>query len=122
MTIDTQFDTDRAECIETLSTKREMSARSNHCLSTAQELRYSYNFDLAGLPITQHPQEIVAFDTLVEDISGEAIGDRSWSKESNPKMAVWEFLKEDDRFVIDASIHQKLRVTVAPDGFLKRVE
>lgn len=64
---------------------------------------------------------VVVFDTLVEDISETAIGDRPWGKGNNPKTAVHAFLAQDDRFEIDQSIHQKLQVTVAPDGFLKRV-
>jgi cephalosporin hydroxylase len=63
----------------------------------------------------------VVFDTLVEDLSAAAVGDRPWGKGNNPKTAVWEFLKENACFEIDRSIHGKLQVTVAPDGFLKRI-
>jgi cephalosporin hydroxylase len=64
---------------------------------------------------------VVVFDTLVEDLSAVAIGDRSWGKGNNPKTAVWAFLEENDCFEIDRSIHDKLQISVAPDGFLKRV-
>jgi cephalosporin hydroxylase len=64
---------------------------------------------------------VVVFDTLVEDLSAAAIGDRSWGKGNNPKTAVWAFLEENDCFEIDRSIHDKLQISVAPDGFLKRV-
>jgi len=40
----------------------------------------------------------------------------------NPKTAVWEFLKENSDFEIDKSIQDKLLITVAPDGYLKRVK
>lgn len=93
-----------------------ISLDSNHTHDHVLEELRAY----AGL--TSIGSYIVAFDTLVEDISEEAIGNRPWGKGNNPKTAVWEYLKEDDRFEIDAAIHQKLQVTVAPDGFLKRVK
>ena len=33
----------------------------------------------------------------------------------------WEYLKTHPEFQIDADIHHKLLITVAPDGYLKRV-
>ena len=39
----------------------------------------------------------------------------------NPKTAVWEYLKTHPEFEIDKSIQHKLLITVAPDGYLKRV-
>lgn len=48
--------------------------------------------------------------------------DRPWGKGNNPKTAVWEFLKESDQFVADEEIDNKLIVTAAPNGFLKRVK
>ncbi len=41
---------------------------------------------------------------------------------NNPKTAVWEYLKTRPEFEIDKSIQQKLLITVAPDGYLKRVK
>jgi cephalosporin hydroxylase len=46
--------------------------------------------------------------------------DRPWGKGNNPKTAVWEFLKTNDRFVVDKEIENKLLITVAPDGYLRR--
>jgi cephalosporin hydroxylase len=48
--------------------------------------------------------------------------DRSWGKGNNPKTAVWEFLRTNDRFEIDASLEAKLLITVAPDGYLRCVK
>jgi cephalosporin hydroxylase len=50
-----------------------------------------------------------------------AYPDRPWGKGDNPKTAVWEWLKTHPEFEINKSIHQKLLITVAPDGYLKRV-
>jgi len=63
----------------------------------------------------------VAFDTVIEDMPGDMFPDRPWSKGNNPKTAVWEYLKTHPEFEIDRSIPHKLLITVAPDGYLKRV-
>ncbi len=62
------------------------------------------------------------FDTLVEDMPSEFSNDRPWDVGNNPKTAVWEFLKNNDDFEIDHSIENKILITVAPDGYLKRVK
>ena len=63
----------------------------------------------------------VVFDTVVEDMPEESFPNRPWGKGDNPKTAVWEFLKENDDFEINKDIENKILITVAPDGYLKRV-
>ena len=63
----------------------------------------------------------VVFDTIVEDLPAEMFPDRPWGPGNNPKTAVWEFLKDHPEFQIDKDIQNKLLITVAPDGFLKRI-
>lgn len=63
----------------------------------------------------------VVFDTFVEDVPADVFQDRPWHPGNSPKTAVWEYLKTHSNFEIDKSIHQKLLITVAPDGYLKRV-
>lgn len=65
---------------------------------------------------------LIVFDTVIEDMPNDAFPDRPWGKGDNPKTAVWEFLKTNDRFVIDRVIQDKLLLTVAPDGYLKCVK
>jgi cephalosporin hydroxylase len=65
---------------------------------------------------------LVVFDTVVEDMPADFFLDRPWGKGNNPKTAVWEFLKQNDRFEIDKDIEAKLLITVAPDGYLKCVK
>jgi cephalosporin hydroxylase len=74
----------------------------------------------AYAPLTSVGSYCVVMDTVVEDVSDELSGDRPWGKGNNPKTAVWEYLKNHDEFEIDTSIHNKLLITVAPDGYLKR--
>ena len=46
---------------------------------------------------------------------------RPWGPGINPKTAAWEYLKKHAEFEIDHSIQNKLLITVAPDGYLKRI-
>jgi len=41
---------------------------------------------------------------------------------NNPKTAIKEFLKTNDRFQIDKEIECKLLVTAAPGGYLKCIK
>ncbi|MDP3837572.1 MAG: cephalosporin hydroxylase family protein [Methylococcales bacterium] len=75
----------------------------------------------AYAPLTSVGSYCVVMDTVVEDVPDELSGDRPWGNGNNPKTAVWEYLKTHDEFEIDTSIHNKLLITVAPDGYLKRV-
>jgi cephalosporin hydroxylase len=61
------------------------------------------------------------FDTIVEDMPKEMFPDRPWGPGNNPKTASWEFLDTHSEFQIDKNIQHKLLITVAPDGYLKRV-
>lgn len=65
---------------------------------------------------------LIVFDTWVEDVPAKYYSDRPWDKGNNPKTAVWEFLKKQDDFKIDKSIEHKLSITLAPDGYLKRIK
>ncbi len=65
---------------------------------------------------------IVVFDTAIEDLPKGFFRDRPWGKGNNPKTAVWEFLKTNDRFIIDKEIENKLLITVAPDGYLRCIK
>ena len=69
---------------------------------------------------------IVVFDTVTENFPTNWFKkngtDRSLNRTNNPKTAVHEFLKLNDRFKIDKEFQRKLLVTSAPDGFLKCVK
>jgi cephalosporin hydroxylase len=63
----------------------------------------------------------IVYDTVIEDLPADSIGDRPWGPGNSPKTAVWEYLEDHPEFEIDKSIPAKLGITVAPDGFLRRV-
>lgn len=66
---------------------------------------------------------IVAFDTIVEDLpEGYFSQKRPWGISNNPRTAVDQFLKANKNFIIDDSIDKKLLISVAPRGYLKRIE
>ncbi len=72
-------------------------------------------------PFVKKGSYCVVFDTIIEDMPKNTY-DRPWNVGNNPKTAVWEFLKSNDRFEIDTPIQDKLQITVAPDGYLKCIK
>lgn len=76
----------------------------------------------AYAPLVTPDSYIVVFDTLIEDMPADLIQDRPWGPGNNPKTAVHAYLAEDDRFAIDRDMEAKLLITVAPDGWLRRVK
>lgn len=64
----------------------------------------------------------IVFDTVVEDMPNDLFKDRPWEPGNNPKTAVKKFLESSTDFVIDKTIENKIIITVAPDGFLKRIK
>jgi len=63
----------------------------------------------------------IVFDTVVEDLPAGSFPDRPWDVGNNPKTAVHAWLKNHSDFVIDKDIDNKLLISVAPDGYLKRI-
>jgi cephalosporin hydroxylase len=88
----------------------------------------------AYAPLVSRNSYCIAFDTVVEDLPDAMFPDRPWSQGNNPKTAVREYLrriasegrKAADgaplKFEIDKTIENKLLITVAPDGYLKRTD
>ncbi len=73
-------------------------------------------------PLVTKGSYLVVFDTIIEDMPDGFFPDRPWGKGNNPKTAVWEFMKNNDRFEIDKEIENKLLITVAPDGYLRCIK
>lgn len=65
---------------------------------------------------------LVVFDTIIEDMPDHLWENRPWDKKNNPKTAVWEFLKTNENFAIDKNVQNRLLITTAPDGYLKKVQ
>lgn len=75
----------------------------------------------AYAPLTSVGSYCVVFDTIVEDMPAEMFPDRPWGPGNSPKTAVWAYLKTHPEFEIDRQMDHKLLISVAPDGYLRRV-
>lgn len=87
----------------------------------------------AYAPLVSKGSYCVVFDTIIEDMPAEMFPDRPWGPGDNPKTAVREYLRrlnEEGRkvsggeplmFEPDAEIENKLLITVAPEGYLRRI-
>ncbi len=74
-------------------------------------------------PLVSVNSYIVIFDTIVEDLpEGYFSQKRPWSIGNNPRTAVDEFLKNNENFIVDESIDNKLLISVTPCGYLKRAK
>ena len=75
----------------------------------------------AYAPLTSTNSYCVVFDTIIEDMPAGTYPDRPWGPKNNPGTAVREYLKNHDEFEIDTQMDFKLLISVAPNGYLKRV-
>lgn len=112
-------------------------ATNHKCIMVILDSNHTHGHVLAELiayaPLVSKGSYCVVFDTVVEDMPANLFPDRPWGPGDNPKTAVREYLKrlgKEDcratdggtlRFEIDKMLDSKLMITVAPDGYLKRV-
>ena len=64
---------------------------------------------------------MVVFDTIVEDMPDDYLPGRPWKKGNNPRTALDAFLKNNPNFAIQQEMDQKLLISVARRGYLKRI-
>jgi cephalosporin hydroxylase len=72
-------------------------------------------------PLTTVGSYCVVFDTLIEDMPADMYPDRPWGPGDNPKTAMWQYLEKHPEYKIDERVDDKLLISVAPSGYLKRV-
>lgn len=75
----------------------------------------------AYAPMVSKGSYCIVFDTLIEDMPVELFSDRPWCPGNSPKTAVWAFLQNNSDFVVDVDMDTRLQITVAREGFLKRL-
>jgi len=75
----------------------------------------------AYAPLTSVGSYCVVFDTVIEELPAGMYPDRPWGPGDNPKTAVTEYLRAHAEFEIDRQMDDKLLVSVAPGGYLKRI-
>lgn len=91
------------------------------CLDSNHTHEHVLNELQAYAPLITEGGYCVVFDTVLDGTPAEASADRPWGPGNSPKTAVDEFLRLNENFAIDYAISDKLLITVAPGGFLKRV-
>jgi cephalosporin hydroxylase len=72
-------------------------------------------------PLVTKGSYCVVFDTVIEDLGMATFPDRAWGPGNNPKTAVREYLRNHPEFEVDQRIDYKLLISVAPNGYLRRV-
>jgi cephalosporin hydroxylase len=75
----------------------------------------------AYAPLTSVGSYCIVFDTVVEDMPASMFTGRPWGPGDSPKTALHEYLRSHPEFEIRKDIDHKLLISVAPDGYLKRV-
>jgi cephalosporin hydroxylase len=65
---------------------------------------------------------LIVYDTVVEHSPPGYYEGKLWNRGNSPLTAVRQFLTDTKNFEIDESIPNKLLITVAPDGFLRRIK
>lgn len=63
---------------------------------------------------------LIVLDTIIEDLPSGYFADRPWDRGNNPKTAVREFLSRRSDFSVDQNYENKLLISTAPSGYLKR--
>lgn len=76
---------------------------------------------IAYSPLVSIDSYCIVFDTIIEDLSGDLWPERPWGPGNNPRTAVNEFLKANRDFAVDASMDNKLVISVAPGGYLRKI-
>ena len=74
----------------------------------------------AYAPLTSVGSYCVVFDTVIEHMPKSLFPDRPWGPGDNPMTAVTEFLHANQNFKNEKFISDKLMLTVAPSGYLRR--
>lgn len=101
-------------------------SKAHNTILVILDSNHTYKHVLAELnayaPLVSKNSYCIVFDTIIEDMPSGMFNDRPWGPGDNPKTAVREYLKNHKEFEIDRNIENKLLITVAPGGYLKRVE
>lgn len=71
-------------------------------------------------PLVTPGSYVVVLDTVMEDLPAEMFAGKPYGKGNNPGTAVRAFLARDERFEVDYAFEDRVLLTLAPGGFLRR--
>jgi len=121
----------KIEMIQGSSTDPAIVAQIHAMASTHQRVlvcldsNHTHDHVLAELqayaPLVTPGSYCLVFDTVVEDMPADAFPDRPWGVGNSPKTAARTWLKDNPGFRADLEIDHKLLISVAPEGYLKRI-
>lgn len=113
------------------------AARNHTCVLVLLDSNHTHAHVAAELeayaPLVSEGSYCCVFDSMVEDLPDALFADKAWGVGDNPKTAVHAYLRRLQekprlatdgrplRLEIDHELQEKLLITVAPDGFLRRV-
>lgn len=121
---------ERIELIEASSIEQSTIDRIREILAGSDDVlihldsNHTHEHVLAELklfaPLVGKGRYMICGDTVVEDIPAQEHRPRPWGPGNNPKTALLEFLKGDDRFEVDRQFQNRYLFTCNPDGYLRR--
>jgi cephalosporin hydroxylase len=122
----------RVQMIEGDSTSMEIAnqvysiAKDKKRIMVCLDSNHTHDHVLKELELYAHLTSVgsycVVFDSSIEDMPEDwDWGQRTWGKGNNPKTALFQYLKNNSNFEIDQNINGKLLISVAIDGYLKRM-
>ena len=109
---------------DVVSQVKEIAALATRVL-VCLDSNHTHDHVLAELeayaPLVSVGSYCIVFDTIVEDMPDPLFNDRPWGKGNNPKTAAREYLRSHPEFEVDRTIDNRLLMSVAPEGYLKRL-
>lgn len=124
MTADPVFDEERTRTIARMTDDVELQTAAQRLLHKAAEARYSYHFDWLGLPIIQHPADIVAVQELLWSVRPRLVVETGVARGGSLALSasILELIGEDGIVVgIDIDIREPNRVAIESHPLAKRI-
>lgn len=110
-----------ASVVERVRGIAAQAERTLVCLDSDHSHRHVLAELEAYAPLVTVGSYCVVFDTLIDDLPADAHPDRPWGPGSNPKTAAREFLDGHPEFECDRAISDRLAISAAGGGYLRRV-
>jgi cephalosporin hydroxylase len=101
-------------------------AKGKECVLVCLDSNHTHEHVLQEMelygPLVTPGSYMVVLDTVIEDLPDDFYDNRPWSRGNNPRTAVRQYLESNDHFTVDQSVDDKLLISVAPGGYIKRVK